>query len=195
MPIPFTSNGKRYSIIYPNAKGRLDVKRGLSFKLSCATANFASSELRRNGSSDALVTCAGGDVLAYRGQTYRYEDFQCDGIPKSELRVTGDLCQQANYTVAVVGFQTDRAFLRLYAMCFDKSTKNSLYTWYDAREPYYDNHQRYSKRPSFIKSKELYGNTDVNKKYTFKEQVRTAAAAGFRDVQCLKRDDFSNLKR
>ncbi|XP_060870689.1 uncharacterized protein LOC132945082 [Metopolophium dirhodum] len=175
MPIPFTSNGKRYAIIYPNAKGRLDVKKGRSFKLSCATAKFASSELQRNGTSDALVTCVGSDVLEYRGRTYRYEDFQCDGMPKSELRVTDDRCQPANYTVAVVGFQTDRAFLRLYGMCFDKSTKNSLYTWYDARAPYYDNHQKYSKRPAFIKSKELYGNTDVNRKYTFKEQKKTVA--------------------
>lgn len=175
MPIPFTSNGKQYAIIYPDEKGRLHAEKGRSFKLSCATAKFASSELRRDDSSDALVTCVGGDVLAYRGQTYRYAAFQCDGMPKSELRVTDEVCQPANYTVAVVGFRTDRAFLRLYGMCFDKSTKNSLYTWYDARSPYYDNHQKYSKRPSFNKTKELYGNTDVNKKYTFKEQRNTVA--------------------
>ncbi|XP_060840359.1 uncharacterized protein LOC132921380 [Rhopalosiphum padi] len=175
MPIPFTSNGKRYAIIYPDAKGRLNVKSGRSFKLSCGTSKFASDAIRREGSADALVTCVGDDELTYRGKTYRYADFRCDGMPKSELRVTGDLCQSANYTVAAVGFQTDRAFLQLYSMCFDKSTKNSLYSWYDARAPYYDNHQKYSKRPAFINSKELYGKTDVNKKYTFKEQKKTVA--------------------
>ncbi|XP_015375167.1 PREDICTED: uncharacterized protein LOC107169802 [Diuraphis noxia] len=175
MPIPFMTNGKHYSIIYPNAKGRLDVGRGRSFMLSCATSNFAASELRNGDFSDVLVTCVGGDVLMYKGHTYRYAYFQCDDMPKSELRVTDEKCQPANYTVAVVGFRTDFAFLRLYGICFDKSTKNSLYTWYDARSPYYDNHQIYSKRPSFSKSRELYGNTDVNKKYTFKEQKQTVA--------------------
>lgn len=175
MPIPFTSNGKRYSIIYPDAKGRLNVKSGLSFKLSCGTSKFASNAIRQNGTADALVTCVGNDLLAYRGETYQYTEFRCNDMPKSELRVTGEMCQPANYTVATVGFRTDRAFLQLYSMCFDKSTKNSLYTWYDARSPYYDNHQKYSKRPSFINSKELYGKTDVNKKYTLKEQKKTVA--------------------
>lgn len=176
MPISFTSNGKHQAIIYPDAKGRLNVGRGRSFKLSCATSKFAAKEFQNDGFSDLLVTCVGGDVLMYQGETYRYAYFQCDNMPKSELRVTDDKCQSANYTVAVVGFRTDFAFLRLYAMCFDKSTKNSLYTWYDARSPYYDNHQKYSKRPSFNSTKELYGNTDVNKKYTFKEQVMRTAA-------------------
>lgn len=171
MPIPFTKNGKRYAIIYPDAKGSLNVKNGLSFKLSCSTSKFASNAIRQNDTAEALVTCVGNDLLLYRRETYRYADFRCDDMPKSELRVTGELCQPANYTVAAVGFRTDRAFLQLYSMCFDKSTKNSLYTWYDARSPYYDNHQKNSKRPSFIKSKELYGKTDVNKKYTLKEQV------------------------
>ncbi|XP_025194442.1 uncharacterized protein LOC112594053 [Melanaphis sacchari] len=175
MPIPFTSNGKRYSIIYPDAKGRLNVKGGHSFKLSCGTAKFASDAIRKNHTADALVTCVGDDVLAYRGHTYPYAEFQCDGMPKSELRVTDELCQSGKYTVATVGFQTERAFLRLYSMCFDKSTKNSLYSWYDPRFPFYDNHQKYSKRPSFTKSKELYGTTDVNKKYTLKEQKKTVA--------------------
>ncbi|KAL5234659.1 hypothetical protein ACI65C_002069 [Semiaphis heraclei] len=175
MPISFTSNGKHQAIIYPDAKGRLNVGRGRSFKLSCATSKFAAKEFQNDGFSDLLVTCVGGDVLMYQGETYRYAYFQCDNMPKSELRVTDDKCQSANYTVAVVGFRTDFAFLRLYAMCFDKSTKNSLYTWYDARSPYYDNHQKYSKRPLFNSTKELYGNTDVNKKYTFKEQKKTVA--------------------
>lgn len=168
MPIAFTP--LHAAVIYPDGKGRLNVKRVHSFKLSCASAKFASPALRNN--SEALVTCNGGNSLVYDGRTYEYSDFRCDAMPKSELRVTGDTCQSPdNYTVAVVGFQTKRVFLNLYKVCFDKGAKNSLYTWYDARSPYYNNHQKMSTRPPFVKTKELYGKTDVNRKYTFNEQV------------------------
>lgn len=170
MPIPFTTNGMRYSILYPDVDGHLNVKHGHGFKLSCTSGKFVSPVLK-NG-NEALVSCAGGDRLRYRGQAYKYADFRCDSVPKSLLRVTQDTCQPQNYSVVTVGFQTHQHYLILYRLCFDKSTQNSLYTWYDARVPYYDNHQKDSKRPQFIKSYELYGNTDVNKKYTLAQQVR-----------------------
>lgn len=169
MPIPFTTNGRRHSIIYPDVKGHLNVGRGRGFRLSCAAGKFESADLKNT--SDALVSCVGGDRLRYRGHVYKYEDFRCDAMPKSQLMVTDETCQPENYTVATVGFQTKTHFLGLYYVCFDKSTKNSLYSWYDARTPYYDNHQKDSKRPAFAKTKELYGKTDVNKKYTVSEQV------------------------
>lgn len=170
MPIPFTTNGKNYSIIYADKKGHLKVKYRHSFKLSCATAKFALAELRNN--SEVLVNCAGEDLLYYGKKTYRYADFKCNAMPKSELRVTDDTCQSPNnYVVATVGFQTKYKFLDLFKICFDKSSKNSLYTWYDSRSPYYNNHQKMSKRPFFNNTRELYGKTDVNKKYTFNEQV------------------------
>lgn len=171
MPVPFTSNGKRNSLVYPDNKGRLNVKYGSSIKLSCTKSNFTSKKLQDAG-DEALVTCVGGDSLMYRGQTLRYAEFKCDAIPKSELRVTGETCQLANYTVVAVGFKTKYAFLTQYNTCFDKSTENSVYTWYTSRSPYYDRHQIMEKRPGFIKSRELYGKTDVNKKYTVSEQVK-----------------------
>lgn len=67
MPIPFTTNGKRHSIVYPDDKGRLPVRYGKSFKLSCATSEFASAELRNV--SEVLVNCAGGNQLRHRGKT------------------------------------------------------------------------------------------------------------------------------
>lgn len=169
MPVPYVSNGLHASIIYPNKEGRLHLKIGRSFKLSCAKSKFASTDLM--GESEALVTCVGGDKLLHGRRTYRYEDFACSAMPKSELRVTGETCQPENYTVATVGFPTKHRFIDLFKICFDKSTMNSLYTWYDARSPYYDNHQVMKNRPQFARSKELYGNIDVNKKYTINQQV------------------------
>lgn len=70
MPIPFTTNGKRHSIIYPDDKGRLPIHYGKSFKLSCATSEFASAELRNV--SEVLVNCVGGNQLRHRGKTCKY---------------------------------------------------------------------------------------------------------------------------
>lgn len=170
MPVTFTSNGKHSSLIYPDNKGRLNIKYRHSFKLACTKSNFSSASLRNNG-GEALVTCAGGNSLVYRGRTHEYADFKCNSIPKSELMVTGDVCQPENYTVVAVGFKTKYAFLTLYKVCFDKSTKNSIYTWYDPRLPYFNNHQKMKTRPAFAKTNALYGNTDVNTKYKVGEQV------------------------
>lgn len=171
MPVAFTTYRPNVaSIIYPDAGGRLNVKRDGGFNLACVSGKFAADAL--SDSSEAFVTCVGGNSLAHNGTTYEYADFRCDAMPRSTLRVTGDTCQPPdNYTVAAVGYQTERVFLDLYKVCFDKKAKNSVYTWYDARSPYYDNHQKMSRRPPFANSRELYGKTDVNKKYTFNEQA------------------------
>jgi len=173
MPIPFTSNGSRHWIMYPNKKGRLNVKFGHNFKLSCTSSGFASSRFGHDG--DAPVTCAGGDLLRHNEHTYRYEEFKCITTPKSELRTTFDKCQGGKYDVVTVGFQTKHTFLSLYSVCFDRATKNSLYTWYVPRSPYYNHHQRTNVRPSFSNTRELYGITDTNRKYTVAEQRKTLA--------------------
>lgn len=169
MPVPFKRDGLyRHSIIYPDRRGQLHVKYLHGIKLSCTTAKFASTDLKNH--TEALVICAGDNLLWYRGQKYEYEDFMCDAMPKSELRVTGDTCQPNNYTVVAVGFKTKSAYLDVYRVCFDNTTKNSLYSWYDSRSPYYNVHQSMRKRPPF-NATTLYGKTNVNQLYTISQQV------------------------
>jgi hypothetical protein len=170
MPIPYMKNGTRLVIMYPDIDGLLNIKHDITFKLLCANSRFKHKDL--NQTSEVEVKCVVDAQLLYNNRLYRYNDFECESMPKSELVVTDKKCQSNNYTVAEVGFRSDEGLIVLYKICFDLKTKNALYTWYDARVPYYDISQKYKKRPSFHKSKELYGSIDVNKKYTVKEQVR-----------------------
>lgn len=164
MPIPFTSAGK---IIYPNSKGQLIIKHKQSFQLGCMETEFATVSPK---SSEITVTCLENNLLEYRSKKFKYETVQCKKVPKSKLRVTKVQCQK-KYTMLEIGFQTKKHFLNLYYICFDIPKMNSVYTWYDSRLPYYDEHQILKNDPSFIKSNTLYGNTDVNTKYSKKGQV------------------------
>lgn len=70
MPILFTTDGPRNTVVYPDDEGCLRLKKGQSFKLSCTTVKFVSKDFEEV--SDVQVTCEGGDRLGYKGQTYRY---------------------------------------------------------------------------------------------------------------------------
>lgn len=170
MPIAYMNNGTRLVTMYPNKEGLLNIKQNISFKLLCAKSRFIHDDM--NQKSELEVKCVRDSQLSYNDRVYRYEDFECKSMPKSELVVTDKKCQSNNYTVAEVGFRSDEGLIVLYKICFDFMTKNALYTWYDARVPYYEISQKYKHRPSFNKSKELYGYIDVNKKYSIKQQVR-----------------------
>lgn len=169
MPVAYAKNGTRNYFLYPDVEGLLVLKYNFTFKLLCAQSRFADPNL--NGVSEAEVTCMLDRELLYNGYPYKYEQFECESMPKSELVVTDKTCQ-SEHTVVSVGFRALDELVVLYNVCFDMETKNALYTWYDARLPYHNVTQVYHKRPPFIKSKELYGKTDVNKLYTVKEQVR-----------------------
>ncbi|VVC35734.1 Extracellular Endonuclease, subunit A,DNA/RNA non-specific endonuclease [Cinara cedri] len=185
MPVPFRRDDlHRHSIIYPDSDGRLRVKFLHGFKMSCTTAGkFASADL--SNVTEVLVVCAGDNSLWYLGREYAYADFVCNREPRSELTVTDETCQGDGVVVAV-GFQTESAYLGAYRVCFDKATKNSLYSWYDSRSPYYDQHQSMKKRPSFVASRQLYGNTNVNKLYTVAQQRKTVA-------KILRSDSLANM--
>lgn len=175
MPVPFTKNGSHFTILYPDVDDKMMFKTGYKFRLLCSQTQFLHANI--NNISELEVSCAGNNKLLYNGYNYTYDQLECKLIPKSELVVTNRICQgNYKYRVASVGFRAVDGIIVLYKVCFDLNTKNALYTWYELKSPY----EKYINwflvdsdiEVPFNASKQLYGDMDMGKLYTFEEQVR-----------------------
>lgn len=134
MPIPFTPYTKPPLVIMPDRNGFLNIKEGTDFKLACINHEF--SWPRRVGITEVMVKCLNETFVMYKDHIYDFKKFKCNGTPTSKLVITVRKCQGNNNTfVARIGFQARKAFLNLYRVCFDTTTKDSLYAWYQLETP------------------------------------------------------------
>lgn len=170
MPLLYSLDGnERASIVYPNHKGNLTVDSSTRVVLSCLSSKFVLPALREH--RDITVTCVGGTKFRFLNHTYDYADFICLHQLRSSILVTKQKCQPRNSTVIRIGYQTRRYFFTLYKACFDMKSKDTLYTWFYARLPYFNNVQERKRIRRFFRYKELYEYLNINKAYMKFHQV------------------------
>lgn len=151
-------------MLVPDLHGNVFLKHKAKFRLSCTNGRFQRADI--SNERDIEVSCLRGDTLLYKGKKFRFLEFKCNKIPSSRLVLTGYRCQNEQYNIATVGFQTNEKMVILYNVCFDRSTKSAMYTWYKVNTPYRDARQNVPfERPGFVKTKQLYGILDVNDLY------------------------------
>lgn len=168
LPIPYTLS-HRPSLIVPDIFGNLFIRHNTSFKVTCTIAKFQMPSIRNR--DDILLTCIQNNFLLFNNTVHKFSDFRCISIPKARLLSSNFKCQKQNYSIVAVGFQSNSKFLISYNICFDKSTRSNIYTWYRVNTPYRNEIQSALIRPIFIKTKQMFGMLDVNTLY--KTQVST----------------------
>jgi len=174
MPIPYVQwnlNGGHYEIMYPDSEGLIKLNRGTLFHLSCTVHNKLVVNERRYNVSTIPVMCYQDDQVLFNGRYFKFEKILCTDTPKSDIAVTNQICRGPTDFVAFVGFQTGRAFLMQYGICFDTEEMNSLYTWYEARTPYMNQQVEYGPIPEFARPSSLYAGLDVGILYEPQTQV------------------------
>lgn len=164
MPLAFKLDATgRASMIYPDKSGNLIIKEGNRFLLSCLSSHFRQTDFHNN--SDIFVTCVEGKRLRYKKRIFDYIHFKCQHILISSLEVTNQKCRPNNNTVIHVGFKMAFGFYPLYSVCFDMVRKNSLYTWYNVRWPFFKHHQQRKRLRLFFQNEEVYGNLNLEEMY------------------------------
>lgn len=164
MPVAYTvDDNNKASIIYPDDGGSLTVDSNNSVVFSCLTSSFKLKSLSE--SADIVATCLGGTKFRYQNQTYDYSDFMCLHMLRSTVILTNQKCHSENNTVVRIGYPTKRYFFTLYHACFDMKNKDTLYTWFYARLPFFYHCQQRKRVRRFFQFKELHGDMNLNIKY------------------------------
>jgi len=177
LPVPYVqySDGT-FGIMYPNSDGKLELDYGVTMTLSCPNSSFViqNSNTRK---IDIHVECYEGEFVRTSDMVvYNFRELFCNETPMAVLFVYGQECKGPNTVVAKVGYDTQYAFLPQYGVCFDKTEKISLYTWYEARLPNKNQKVVYDSQPKSkwrSISSELYNGVNVNDAYTVVSQVST----------------------
>lgn len=172
-PIPFTMNKTSAypSIIHPNKRRNLYIRHKDYFNLACVGSKFITPIfILEKNTSEITVQCLNQTFLGIDGEEFEFDDFRCEKIPKSILKVTAERCQNIFHRVVEIGFQTKHFFLKLYSICFELKKKQALYSWYLAKCPQYQYRQNSKQRMNFTKSF-LFDEFDPGTSY--EEQVST----------------------
>lgn len=171
MPLLYTVDDQRRhgTLVYPDKNGNLNTEHDANIVLSCLSTNFTLDII--NDINEIVVTCIGGNRLRYNKKAYYYHEFECKHVPRSTTLVTNRVCQPNNNTVIRVGFQTRNLFFPLYNVCYDMTNKNSLYTWFNLRIPFYDHHQHRPRLRFFHADEEIFNNVPIEKSYSKYKQV------------------------
>lgn len=170
MPLTYSlDDNDRGSIMYPDNKGNLTVDSNTKLVFSCLSSSFKYPALQEL--HDIVVTCVGGTKFRFQNQTLDYADFICLHILRSSFIVTKQRCRPGNNTVVRIGYQTKRYFFTLYKACFDMKNKNTLYTWFFARLPFFNHFQQRKRIRKFFHYKEVHDNLNINLAYGKLKQV------------------------
>jgi len=162
--VPIVQFNERYEIIYPNKNGYLELNTGINFYLSCSNSNLVINLMIMEFNT-IQVTCYGNDEVLYNGYIYKFGQFLCRDIPKSDIIVTPNSCKTLLDKIVYVGFRMGNVFLPQYGFCFDTIKMISHYTWYEGRTPYINSQVEYGPIPEITGSPNLYHNVDVRSRY------------------------------
>lgn len=171
MPLIYTVDDQRKhgTLVYPDKEERLIIGHGVHFVMSCISSNFTLDILR--DTTEILVSCMGGNRIRYNKNIYYYFEFECQFVPRSSMIITNRVCQPNNNTVIRIGFQTRNLFFPLYDVCYDLVNKNSLYTWFKLRIPFYDHHQHRPRLRFFAKDETVFKHIYIDEAYSKFKQV------------------------
>lgn len=161
IPLIFTFNKTVSTIIHPDRKGNVVVPYNDTFKMACVGSKFGYPTRYTN---EILVRCLNKTFIEYKQKTFDFSKCRCTGIPKSTIKETNYTCQNMVNKIFDVGFQTKKAFLPVYKICYDKTHRNNVYSWYTVITPIYNKRQKVNKKPDFV-IPTLYDNYNISSVY------------------------------
>lgn len=184
MPLVYTTDSQRTqgTLVYPDQEERLIVEHGVHIVMSCISSNFTLGII--NSTNEIVGTCVGGNRIRYEKNIYYYFEFECQYVPRSTMIITNRVCQPNNNTLIRIGFQTRNLFFPLYDVCYDLINKNSLYTWFKLRIPYYDHYQHRPRMRFFYRDEAVFEDILIDGAYSKFKQV---SVRFYKTIRVVKR--------
>lgn len=167
MPIAYTYQNGRATIIQPDNKSVMQVGVNTQIQFSCSNSNFENPHLYSIGTADLSATCIEGKKLRINNKTFYYDQLKCQYAVLSKMTVTTQPCRPYGIVIKVgypVGLTPGRrsSYFHLYSVCFDKISKYTLYSWHYPTTPFINVQQPRNQTSAFFQPKpDMYATEDA----------------------------------
>lgn len=118
-------------ILYPDDNNILQLQHGEKLRLTCGNKFFnrTFSQIYRH---EVIATCHRDNIVTFDDQQIPLKDLECEDFPDSIIRVNFEKTCHRNNTLIDIGYMSEKTFLKVLSVCFDKRTEDSIYSWYES---------------------------------------------------------------
>lgn len=167
------TTGDEPSIVYPDDNNVLKLQRGEQLRLTCINKPF-NRTFAEGPYFDIIATCVGDNLVSVDDEVMPLNYLECVDFPEPTIKKREEQTCYGNHTLVDVGYECDYTFFKIYAACFDETSEDAIYTWYESSMLQHGR-QYNVPRPHFS-DKELYTFT-VDTTYSFHNQRQWLAMA------------------
>nr|ARW74136.1 double stranded RNA degrading enzyme 3 [Locusta migratoria] len=168
--IPGGSGGAK-AFWQPDAtSGLLTLEAGEQLLLACPGRGNLLTAL---DVQEATATCVSGSTFSVGDQQFALQDLSCSHLPTSTQQDSGQTCGAASgsFPLLQIGFELSAGFVKTIDVCFDDERLATLYSQSTIVAGIGGSQKGFPRRG--WKQGDFFGDIDVNKAYTQKQQKAT----------------------